>query len=83
MVFGSLSAQKRQRPTSASSNSPKSIILGVQGLGEGHTNVEMTYNVVVGQGVELVPSIQYISNPDGSEDFCDATVLGLKLSLSL
>lgn len=57
--------------------------LGVQGLGEGQTNFEMTYNVVVGYGLELVPSIQYTSNPNGSEAFFNATVLGLKLSLSL
>lgn len=47
------------------------------------TVIEMTYNFIVGYGLEIMPSLQYISNPNGSEDFSDATVLGLKLSLSL
>ena len=47
------------------------------------TIVELTYNVVLGYGLELMPSVQYISNPNGSKDFSDVTVLGLKLNVNI
>lgn len=47
------------------------------------TLVELTYNMVLGYGLELMPSIQYISNPNGSKDFSNVTVLGLKLNVNL
>lgn len=47
------------------------------------TIVELTYNVALGYGLELMPSVQYISNPNGSKDFSDVTVLGLKLNVNI
>lgn len=46
------------------------------------TLLELTYNLALGRGIELMPSFQYISNPNGSRDFSDATVLGLKFNLN-
>ncbi|WP_419175299.1 carbohydrate porin [Desulfosediminicola sp.] len=45
--------------------------------------VELTYNFVLRYGVQLMPTFQYIINPNGSEDISDATVLGLKFNLNL
>jgi len=45
--------------------------------------VELTYNFVMKYGVQLMPTFQYIINPNGSEDISDATVLGLKFNLNL
>ena len=50
---------------------------------DNETLVELTYNLVVGYGLEIMPSLQYISNPNGSADFSDATVLGLKFNVNL
>lgn len=47
------------------------------------TILEITYNLVLGYGLELMPSIQLISNPNGSEDFSDVTVFGLKFNVNL
>ena len=56
----------------------------VSGLERGNeTLVEITYNLILGYGIELMPSAQFISNPNGSEDFSDATVFGLKLNVNL
>ena len=43
---------------------------------------ELTYNFVLPYGIQIMPSAQYIVNPNGSKDFDDATVLGTKFSLS-
>lgn len=45
--------------------------------------VELTYNFVLHYGMELMPTFQYIINPNGSADISDATVLGLKFNLNL
>lgn len=47
------------------------------------TIVEITYNFILGYGIELMPAAQFISNPNGSEDFSDVTVLGLKFNVNL
>ena len=56
----------------------------VSGLVRGNeTLVEITYNFILGYGIELMPSAQFISNPNGSKDFSDATVFGLKFNVNL
>jgi carbohydrate-selective porin OprB len=56
----------------------------VSGIERGNeTLVEITYNFILGYGIELMPSAQFISNPNGSEDFSDATVFGLKFNVNI
>ncbi|WP_163338739.1 carbohydrate porin [Desulfopila sp. IMCC35008] len=50
---------------------------------EAETILEITYNLVLGYGVQLMPSMQFITNPNGSEDFSDVTVFGLKFNVNL
>lgn len=47
------------------------------------TILEMTYNFVFRYGIQIMPGIQYIIHPNGSADFSNATVLGLKFSVTL
>ena len=46
------------------------------------TLLELTYNFRLGYGIEVMPSFQYISNPNGSKDFDNVTVLGTKLNVN-
>jgi len=50
---------------------------------DSETLLELTYNFDVGYGIQIMPSVQYINNPNGSRDFDAATVLGLKFSVNL
>lgn len=45
--------------------------------------MELTYNFVMKYGLQVMPSFQYIANPNGSKDFSDVMVLGLKFSVNL
>jgi len=47
------------------------------------TVFELDYNIVLDYGVQMMPTLQYIIHPNGSQDFGDATVIGLKLSVTL
>ncbi len=47
------------------------------------TIMELTYNIRAGYGIEIMPTIQYINQPNGSRDFDDVTVLGLKFNVNL
>jgi porin len=56
----------------------------VSGLERGNEALmEITYNFALGYGIELMPSAQFISNPNGSKDFSDAAVFGLKFNVNL
>jgi porin len=56
----------------------------ISGLERGtETIVELTYNLVLGLGIEVMPSVQYISHPNGSRDFDDVTILGTKFNVNL
>jgi len=46
------------------------------------TILELTYNFRLGYGIEVMPSVQYISNPNGSRDFDNVTVLGTKFNIN-
>lgn len=47
------------------------------------TILEITYNIILGCGMQLMPSMQFITTPNGSEDFSDVTVFGLKFNVNL
>lgn len=47
------------------------------------TVFEVDYNIVLDYGIQVMPTLQYIIHPNGSQDFGDATVIGLKLSVTL
>jgi len=47
------------------------------------TIFELDYNIIFDYGIQVMPTVQYILHPNGSQDFGDATVIGLKLSISL
>jgi len=56
----------------------------VSGIERGNEALaEITYNFILGYGIELMPSAQFISNPNGSEEFSDVTVFGLKFNVNL
>ncbi len=56
----------------------------VAGKERGHeTTMELTYNIRTGYGIEIMPTVQYILQPNGSRDFSDVTVLGLKFNVNL
>ncbi len=42
------------------------------------TLMELAYNVIIGHGLEIMPTIQYIINPNGSKDFDNVTILGAR-----
>ena len=50
---------------------------------DNETVFELTYNFVFDYGIQIMPSVQYIVNPNGSRDYDDATVVGLKCSVSI
>ncbi len=50
---------------------------------DSETVFELTYNFVFDYGIQIMPSVQYIVNPNGSRDLDDATVVGLKCSVSI
>ncbi len=56
----------------------------VTGKERGHeTIMELTYNIRTGYGIEIMPTLQYINQPNGSRDFADVTVVGLKFNVNL
>lgn len=44
--------------------------------------IELNYNFVITPAIEVMPSIQYIVNPNGVNDEEDAVILGLQFSLN-
>ncbi|MBW1749288.1 MAG: carbohydrate porin [Deltaproteobacteria bacterium] len=43
---------------------------------------ELTYNFILPYGIQFMPDVQYITNPNGSKDFDDVLVVGTKLSVT-
>ncbi len=55
----------------------------VSGLERGtETLLELTYNFKLGLGIEIMPSLQYINQPNGSRDFDDVLVVGSKFNVN-
>lgn len=44
--------------------------------------IELNYNYVITPAVAVMPSIQYVINPNGDSDADNATIVGLQLSLN-
>ncbi|RUM44508.1 MAG: hypothetical protein DSY80_04325 [Desulfocapsa sp.] len=56
---------------------------GVENLIRGtETVLELSYNLVIAYGIEIMPTLQYIQRPNGSRDLDDVTVLGTKLNVN-
>lgn len=43
---------------------------------------ELSYNLILPYGIQIIPDAQYIVNPNGSKDFDAVTVLGTKFSVT-
>jgi len=46
------------------------------------TLLELSYNFVLPYGIEIMPDLQWIHHPNGSRDFSDVTVVGIKLNVN-
>ena len=44
---------------------------------------ELNYNFKAGNGIEIMPDIQYVINPNGSRQLDDALIVGLKFNVNL
>lgn len=44
--------------------------------------IELNYNYVVSEAVEIMPSLQYVINPNGNNQASDALIVGLQVSLN-
>lgn len=44
--------------------------------------IELNYNYVINPAIAVMPSIQYVINPNGDSDAQNATIVGLQLSLN-
>ena len=44
--------------------------------------LEISYNYFLPYGIQVMPDFQYIQHPNGSADFANATILGLKLNVN-
>ncbi len=55
----------------------------VSGLVRGNESIlEISYNYYLPYGIQLMPDFQYVKHPNGSVDFDNATIVGLKFNVN-